>query len=281
MEPPNKRVAPTALRPAPPDFSPDSFFQGVHWHQRWEVFQGVAVPGRNNVGFLCDAVQLPISLHGMRVLDIGAWNGCFSFECEERRAREVIALSLEDPAVTGFNRLKQVLDSKVQYVNGSVYTLSPQQLGMFNVILFLGVLYHLRYPLLAVDRIRSVSSGEVFVETHVIDNYPFLRGRLGFLTKLFRVEAALRTTPMWRQYREFELHPEDQSNWFGPNVVAVVEAFQSSGFDIVHTRSWGDRAGFRARVCPIPERLLKHTYEGVSENANVVGLHAPDDAGTC
>jgi hypothetical protein len=58
MEPQNRIAAPIALRPAPPGFSPDSFFQGVHWHQRWEVFQGVFVPGRNDVGFLCEAVQL-------------------------------------------------------------------------------------------------------------------------------------------------------------------------------------------------------------------------------
>ena len=98
--------------------------------------------------------------------------------------------------------------------------------------------------------------------------------------KWCKVKAALQATPIWRQYREFELHPEDQSSWSGPNVVAVLEAFQSSGFDIVHTRSWGDRVGFRARVGFIPERLLKHTYEGCPENAAVVGLHATDVAGT-
>ncbi len=55
---------------------------------------------------------------------------------------------------TGFDQLKRVLGSHVQYVTGSVYTLSPQELGTFDVILFFGVLYHLRYPLLAIDRPR-------------------------------------------------------------------------------------------------------------------------------
>jgi tRNA (mo5U34)-methyltransferase len=214
----------------------------------------------------------------MRVLDVGAWNGCFSFECERRGAREVLALSLEDPAVTGFDRLKQLLGSKVRYVNGSAYTLSPGELGTFDVILFFGVLYHLRYPLLAIDRLRSVSAGEVFVETYVLDDHSWLRGRLGFLRKLTGVEAALRATPLWRQYREFELHPQDQSNWFGPNVIAVLEAFQSSGFHIAHTRSWENRAGFQTRVAPIPTRLLEHCYERFPANVNVVGLQSTDDA---
>ena len=144
---------------APLGFSANSFFQGIHWHQRWEVFPGVFVPGGNEVEFLCKAAQLPIDLNGMRVLDVGAFNGCFSFECERRGAREVVALSLEDPAVTGFDRLKQLLGSKVRYINESVYTLSPRELGTFDVILFFGVLYHLRYPLLAVDRLRGVIVG--------------------------------------------------------------------------------------------------------------------------
>ena len=69
------------------------------------------------------------------------------------------------------------------------------------------------------------------------------------------MRAALQDTPLWRQYREFELHPQDQSNWFGPNVIAVLEAFQSAGFDIAHIRSWGNRAAFRAKVGPLPARF--------------------------
>lgn len=264
---------------APSGFSADSFFQGVHWHQRWEIFPGVFVPGRNDVEYLCNATQLPIDLQGMRVLDVGAWHGCFSFECERRGADEVVALSLENPATNGFNRLKQLIGSKVRYIEGSVYTLSSKELGKFDIILFFGVLYHLRYPLLAIDRLRGVSGGEILIETYVIDNHPWLRGFKGFPRKLPGVRTALRNTPIWRQYREFELHPEDQSNWFGPNVVAVLEAFQSAGFDIAHIQSWSDRASFRAKVGPLPARLLKHTYEGCSANVNTVGLHSADIAG--
>jgi tRNA (mo5U34)-methyltransferase len=258
----NNRVAP--LPAAPPGFSFDSYFRDVHWHQRWEIFQGIFVPGHNPVDYLCQAAQLPVNLSGKRVLDVGAWNGCFSFECERRGAREVIALSLENPAQTGFDRMKQLLGSKVQYVNGSVYTISPAEFGMFDVILFFGVLYHLRYPLLAIDRLRSVSRGEVFIETHVIDQHPWLRGWPEVPEQVAPQGAALQKTPIWRQYAEFELHPQDQSNWFGPNVVAVLEGFQTAGFEIAHTHSWSNRAAFRAKVSEIPVRLLQHCYESVS-----------------
>jgi tRNA (mo5U34)-methyltransferase len=267
-----------ALQPPPAGFSASDFFKGVYWHQRWEVFKGVFSPGVNDVSYLWQAVGLPASLAGKRVLDVGAWHGCFSFECERRGAREVIAFSLEDPAQTGFDRLKQALDSNVQYVRGSAYTLAPEQLGSFDVILFFGVLYHLRYPLLAIDRLRSMCAGELFIETHTIDNYPWLRGPRNFFTRWLTGRKALKSTPIWRQYREFELAATDQSNWFSPNAAAVLEAFQSAGFTIEQTGAWGDRAGFRARVCPVPERLLKHTYESYPHNVDVVGLPADESA---
>ena len=56
--------------PVPPGFSADSFFAGVHWHQRWEIFKGIFVPGRNTVRELCDLIGLPPDLSGSRVLDV-------------------------------------------------------------------------------------------------------------------------------------------------------------------------------------------------------------------
>jgi tRNA (mo5U34)-methyltransferase len=270
----NKNPHSSVTRPPPPvpaGFSPESFFNGVHWHQGWEIFQGVVVPGYNPVKDLCDHVQIPSDLSGKRVLDVGAWNGCFSFECERRGAKEVVAFSLEDPAEVGFDRLKKILDSKVQYVKGSAYALSPREIGMFDVVLFLGVLYHLRYPLLAIDRLRSVTRGEIFVETHVIDNHLWLRGPGGIPTSV-AANADLQRTPIWRQYREFELGPKDYSNWFGPNIAAVLEGFETAGFEIAHTQSWGKRAAFRGKATTIPARLIQHTYEANSLNSDFVGL---------
>jgi tRNA (mo5U34)-methyltransferase len=214
-----------------------------------------------------------MDLTGKRVLDVGAWHGCFSFECERRGAKEVVALSLEDPEAVGFNRLKQVLRSKVRYVKGSTYTMSPEELGTFDVVLFFGVLYHLRYPLLAIDRLRSVCGGDFYVETYVTGNRRYLRRPIGILGKLLGIESALHSTPLWRQYGAFELTTNDQSNWFGPNVAGVIEAFESAGFAIEHTQSWRDRAGFRGKAVAVPERLISQlSYEGCAENINLVRL---------
>jgi len=222
-------------------------FKDVHWHQRWEVFRGVFTPGRNPVADICEAIRLPMNLSGKRVLDIGAWNGCFSFECERRGAKEVIAFGPEDPETSGFVKLKSVLKSEVvKYRIGSVYSISPQEIGDFDVILFLGVLYHLRYPLLALDHLRTVSAGPVFIETHVIDDYlipedlPNARG-----PALSSIREKLSKTPVWQFYPEAELGG-DPSNWFGPNVAAVLSSFTSAGFKAELLSRWGTRASFLA-----------------------------------
>jgi len=72
-------------------------------------------------------------------------------------------------------------------------------------------------------------------------------------------------TPVWRQYQEYELHPQYQSNWFGPNIQAVIESFESAGLDTTHLASRKDRATFKAEVrSELPKRLTSGTYEGLS-----------------
>jgi tRNA (mo5U34)-methyltransferase len=269
-----------AAPPWPPaGFDAQRAFEGIDWYHRWEVFKGISTPGRRPVSMICAKTRIPPDLTGKRVLDIGAWNGCFSFECERRGANEVIAYGLENPDVTGFNRLKVLVGSKVKYVQGSVYTLSSEQLGEFDLILFFGVLYHLRYPLLALDRIRSVSRGDVLVETHTVTSRYLLRSPLWILSLLVNLSMLFRTTPIWRQYKEYELHPQDQSNWFGPNIAAVVESLQSAGFSAQYLSSWefGSRSAFRGTAIPVPARLTDATYEGLSSlNAPVTGFRRTD-----
>lgn len=62
------------------------------WHQRWKVREGVYTPGKNPVAQIMDRCRIPTDLAGRRVLDVGANNACFSFECERRGASEIVAI---------------------------------------------------------------------------------------------------------------------------------------------------------------------------------------------
>lgn len=251
---------------APPGFNPEKLFGGVYWFQRWEIFPGIFTPGINPVADILTRFDLPRDLTGKRVLDLGAWNGCMSFECERRNALEVVAMGPEDPDVTGFTRLQKILKStRTRYVRGSCYHLDPEKIGFFDIVLFCGVLYHLRYPLLAIDNIRRVATDQVFVETVVMDErsvqYEDTEKPEGEQSS-HAFLSGLKKIPVWIFFRGKELEG-DATNWFGPNETAVEQAFKSAGFDVVRCGAHARRGQFRATVRPdIPEFISDGTAEG-------------------
>ena len=149
----------------------EAIAEQAKWHHRIEVAPGVWTPGLQDTQTLLTQIGMPEDLGGMRVLDIGARDGFFTFEAERRGAREVIALDNEPPDRTGFSIAAELLGSRATYVTENVYSLAPEHYGRFDLVLFLGVIYHLRHPLLALDRIHDVCEPDatLLVETHMID----------------------------------------------------------------------------------------------------------------
>jgi tRNA (mo5U34)-methyltransferase len=247
----------------------------VMWHQRWEVAPDVFTPGRNDIAALLDAAGVPRHLEGLRVLDVGAFNGCGAFEMERRGAAEVVALDIMTPTATGFSALAEVLGSDVVWTRGSAYELDPEVHGSFDLILFFGVLYHLRYPILALDRLRSVARGTLHVETHVIDRYWHDHRR--WVRRLRRLELRYTSDPIWRQYRPYELNPVDPSNTFGPNEAAVVASLENSGFEVLSAVHWADRAAFAARAAARPYESELSYEAAYPPTAALGGIPRRDD----
>ena len=67
----------------------------------------------------------------------------------------------------GFELARKALDSKVEDLSIDVLDLSPERIGEFDLVLILGVLYHMRHPLLALERVASVTKDQLVLETHV------------------------------------------------------------------------------------------------------------------
>src|SRR5262249_7329636 len=112
------------------------------------------------------------------VLDIGCRDGLFSFEAEKMGAAEVIGID-NDPSVAAIRFLIPYFKSKVQMHELNVYDLLPTTFGKFDVVIFSGVLYHLRYPFWGLKLVRDVvkDGGTLLLETavYVDDNkYPLL-----------------------------------------------------------------------------------------------------------
>lgn len=234
------------------------------WYHSIDLGDGIVTPGRLTLPHLKQMLQylnFPDSFEGLTVLDVGAWDGFFSFEAERRGAKRVVALDLNPPDYYGFAIAKELLQSRVEFVQGSVYTLSPEIHGSFDVVFFFGVFYHLRYPLLALDRIHQVSRQYVLLETNFMDNALILADRTA--VPLAQIDQCLTEIPLYRFYRYDELNPGDFSNWFSPNRRAVEDALWTAGFRPEFLAAWGDRIAFKGtRLNGIPEYLLE-TYEGL------------------
>src|ERR1035438_2292246 len=133
-----------------------------------ELPDGSVLPGLQSVEHLRWRLRLfglPDDLRGKRVLDIGAWDGWFSFECE-RRGADVVAVDCV--ALNTFLEARELLNSRVEYLTFDVSELSVAKLGRFDIVLFFGVLYHLRHPLLGLEKVVELSTGLALIESYVI-----------------------------------------------------------------------------------------------------------------
>lgn len=250
--------------------------QARSWYHSIEIEPGLVTPGRLSQAQLQQMlryINLPASLEGLSVLDIGAWDGFYSFEAEKRGAKRVVAYDLNPVDYYGFDTARKLLNSKVEFVQGSVYDLSSQVHGTFDVVLFLGVFYHLRYPLLALDRIRQVAKQYMILETNCMDQRLLLTNQAEM--PLREIDSRLTEIPLYRFYRFDELMPGDFSNWFSPNRQAIQDALWSAGFRPEFLAEWSDRIAFKGmRLDSIPEYLLE-TYEGLQWTKNADGSPSP------
>ena len=114
-----------------------------------------------------------LNLKGARVLDVGCRDGIFSFEAEKLGAREVFGID-NDLSRAAIEFLIPFFQSRVRMESLNMYDLTPSRHGMFDMICFSGVLYHLRYPFWGIKCLRDVlnEGGHLIIHTaiHVDDN---------------------------------------------------------------------------------------------------------------
>src|SRR6202050_20081 len=138
------------------------------WWHSFELPGGRRIDGTVDLAALkLRLAQFPIpeDLRGARVLDIGAWDGWYSFEME-RRGAQVLAIDCWDNP--RFHQIRSMLKSRVEYRQMDIYELSPETVGRFDIVLFMGVLYHLKHPLLALEKVCSVTTDLAAVDSFIV-----------------------------------------------------------------------------------------------------------------
>ena len=174
----------------------------IDWYHSIDLGGGVVTPGMSRNDVLAGD-ELP-PFEGRSVLDIGAWDGYYSFLAERSGASRVVAFdeyvwcidipardrywkACEDagvmpepardaeffdrdalPGRRGFDLAKEALGSAVEPVVGDLLTYDVAALGAFDVVLYLGVLYHVQEPLTALRRLRAVTREVAVIETEAI-----------------------------------------------------------------------------------------------------------------
>jgi tRNA (mo5U34)-methyltransferase len=207
-----------------------------YWYHKIELPGGVVTPGWAPVDK--DAYRVPADLSGKTVLDVGAWDGFWSFEALRRGASRVLAiddfsdllgkLEQREREWETFDLCREALgyeQARCDRREMSVYEVTPQRVGHFDVVFFFGTLYHLRHPLLALDRLAEVCEADIYVESAILDDYSPYRGGLG------------KGYPGGQVVAEF--YPGDEyggntTNWWVPTLPCLALMVHSAGFPRAH-----------------------------------------------
>ena len=209
---------------------------GRSWFHTIDLGNGVITPGVDDTAAKERFVAFPDSLKGKTVLDVGAFDGYFSFKAERLGASRVVAAdefcwSRPNDSMTdgrGFDIAHWALNSRVEKRRIPVEDIGPQTVGTFDVVLFLGVLYHSPDPLRYLRHVRSVCRERLLLETHV--------------------DAMDQERPMMVFYPGDTLNGDPSNHW-GPNRRCVEEMLYEVGFGRVEVVGHaGTRMAFHAFV---------------------------------
>ena len=202
------------------------------WYHTLELAPGVVTPGWFDTRQVVSQLPFPASLAGKRCLDVATFDGFWAFEMERRGAAETVAIDLLDVSeidwpvnsseevkaalarrkeVDGFALARKLLGSSVDRREMSVYDLDPEVVGTFDFVYVGSLLIHLRDPVRALERVRSVCRGRLLL----VDNVDLLLT----LRHPRRPVAAL--DGVGRPW------------WWKMNMAALVRAVEAGGFRVV------------------------------------------------
>jgi tRNA (mo5U34)-methyltransferase len=200
------------------------------------------------------AGALPADLRGRTVLDVGCNGGFYSIAMKRRGADRVVGIDWDERYLAQARFAAEISEVEVEFRRLSVYDVATLR-ERFDVVLFMGVLYHLRHPLLALDLLhehvtrdllvfQSMLRGSEAVEP-VAGDYPFTE------TRKFDAPGYPKLHFVERQYCG------DQTNWWIPNRAAAEAMLRSAGFTIL---SHPEPEVFVCRHAPLADAEPRAVY---------------------
>lgn len=200
------------------------------------------------------AHAVPADLTGRSVLDVGCNAGFYALEMKRRGAARVLGVDSDDFYLAQARFAAEVSGLEVEFRNLSVYEVGA--LGeRFDLVIFMGVLYHLRHPLLALDLLREHAVGDLLLfqsmqrgSTRVEPVPPDLP---------FEETEHFRRPGYPKMYFVEETYCGDPTNWWIPNAACTEAMLRSAGFRIV---AHPEQEVYLCRVAPLPDDGPRAVY---------------------
>ena len=212
------------------------------WFQNIDLGRGVRTAPDHFLGdypafkFRRFADAIPADLEGRSVLDIGCNAGFYSIEMKKRGAGRVLGIDSDERYLDQARLASETLGfPDIEYRNLSVYDVGA--LGeKFDLVIFMGVLYHLRHPLLALDLVREHVAGEMMLfqtmqqgteaVLQVPEDHPFHKPGTTQPPDYFDNPAYPRMHFIEREFAH------DWTNWWAPNAACSQAMLRAAGFTI-------------------------------------------------
>ncbi len=188
---------------------------------------------------------LPPDLSGKTVLDVGCNAGFYAFEAKRRGATRVLGVDGQRQHVRQGLFVRRVLDLDVEFRRMNVYELGQRAVGQFDITLALGLLYHLKHPILALENLYQVTKELLIIETAIM---PPARTPESFMHPLGEQQMLLHSLAFVENPSGAK---EQVFNWFLPGVGALQALLRSTGFaevEVVETKN--ERAIVVCRKAP-------------------------------
>ncbi|MEO0796929.1 MAG: DUF1698 domain-containing protein [Verrucomicrobiota bacterium] len=207
--------------------APAKDFEQLPWFHQIDLGDNRKTPGKDDSAKKLEFLKLPNDLTGKSVLDIGCWDGFFSFSCEQRNAKRVLATDhfAWSDACWGSRECidfaHAALGSSAEIMEATPQELTPERVGKFDLVLYLGVLYHVKNPLKEIEHVAQLCDEMLVLET-LVDHLNIKDASAAF-------------------YPGKECNG-DPTNWWGPNPACVIGMLKAAGFsrvEVANLRKFG------------------------------------------
>jgi tRNA (mo5U34)-methyltransferase len=213
------------------------------WYHKFEISPGLWTPGVYDPAGTLLELHLPEDLKGMRILEIGPADGYFTKELSSRGAK-VVAVDYAAKGHYGFALMEQLSGRQYDFRQCNIFDIDARSLGEFDLIICLGVLYHLPDPVRGIWKLSGIPTKQFILET-------FVSNKFG--------DACI------AEYLPGISPNGDYTNFWAPTAKCCEKILEDVGFTVDGTYLNDTRAMFRCSVdaSKLPTKKMRVAYSGI------------------